>query len=280
MNQVQAIYNGHAELAEGPVWHEGALWWVNITAGTLNRLDLDTGHNASRGIGEYLGCAVPAPGEPGIWWLAGQQRLLRLDWNTGHLETLNTFPAMPPSLRLNDGKLDPRGRFWVGTLSLKGELNRAALLRRDIDGSIQTMVEDVSLSNGMTWSASGERFFYIDTPTHEVTVYDYDLDAGTLSNRQVLSHLDSTEGFPDGMCAGLADDLYVAMWGGAQILRLCQRTGQILDRIPVPVSQPSSVCLIPGDTPRLAITTAWQGLPRDPLSGPTTDGSIFVVDLK
>jgi len=66
----ELVYAGRAELAEGPVWHAGALWWVDILAGTLNRLEPATGLNTSRGLGAFVGAAVPT--SDGRWLVARQ----------------------------------------------------------------------------------------------------------------------------------------------------------------------------------------------------------------
>ncbi len=275
------IYNGHSELAEGPVWHENALWWVNITAGTLNRLDIDTGLNTSRAIGEYIGCAVPSPKRLGEWWIAGHQRILALDWINGQITTLHDFSDQPASIRFNDGKLDSKGRFRVGTLSLNGENNQCNLYRRSTTGEIKQVLNNVSLSNGIAWNSDESKMDHIDTHTRTISKFNYNSLSGSISQRQNRTTFQEQEGWPDGMCAGVENDLWVAMWGGKQVLRLSATDGSILERIPLPIEQPSSVCLVLREDSQasLAITTAWQGLNRSATLGPSKQGAIYLLDL-
>jgi len=126
MKSVQVAFAGRAELAEGPIWYEDALWWVNIAVGTLNRWDPRTGFNTSRATAGFLGAATPC--RDGRWLLARQRDCIFLDWQTGEHSVFARTPAgLHDSHRFNDGKCGPAGNFWVGTMSLKQRPHEAAL---------------------------------------------------------------------------------------------------------------------------------------------------------
>jgi sugar lactone lactonase YvrE len=271
------LYAARAELAEGPVWHDGALWWVDIVAGTLNRLDPRTGLNTARATGDFLGAAVPD--NRGGWILAQRKRLARLDWTRGEI-TEWSIPAVPPGPRhrFNDAKCGPDGRLWVGTLSLEGERDACALYRFSGRQPGRLVVPGVSLSNGLAWSPDGSRLYHADTLAGCIQSWVYDVESGSLLERSVLAQIHPRDGYPDGMCADAEGHLWVALWGGGCVVRVDGRSGRILDRYQVPVSQPSS-CAFGGEhRDTLFITSAWQGMTATEREAEPLAGSLFVMN--
>ena len=122
---VDLTYDGSAELAEGPVWNDGALWWVSILSGALNRLQVESGSNGRRELGGLVGMAVPC--SDGRWLFARDRDLGLLDWKTGDAACIATVEVDRYRNRFNDGKCDPAGRLWVGTMSVDCEPSAGAL---------------------------------------------------------------------------------------------------------------------------------------------------------
>lgn len=271
------VYAGRAELAEGPVWKDGALWWVDIVAGTLNRLDPSSGMNRARATGDFLGAAIPAG--PGMWLLARRREVALYDWNRGRLLWRRSYAGLiPSSHRLNDGKCDARGRLWVGTLSLAGERRACALLSgRPPAEALCPRLVGVTLSNGLDWSPSGDRFYFADTGTRRVDRFRFSLEDGSLLDRQPLLALTGDEGVPDGLACDAGGSIWIACWGGGCVLRVDGDTGIRLEKVSVPALQVSS-CTFGGPGNRtLFITSAWQGMtPQDREKEPLA-GSIFAV---
>lgn len=272
----QVIHAGRAELAEGPVWYDGALWWVNIVAGTLNRFDPTTGMNTSRATGGFLGAAVPCT--DGRWLLARQHECTLLDWKTGGFSALAATPAgMSPRHRFNDGKCDPSGRFWVGSLSLDGASGEGALFVTDPRGQLRQALGGISLSNGLGWSPRGDRFYHIDTPTRRLSCFEYDHQEGVIRGQKTLMQINEADGFPDGMTVDAAGNLWVALWSGHCVVRIDGQTGAILEKHPLPVAQVSS-CTFGGDDLRtLFITTAWEGFSFAQREAQPLAGSLFAL---
>ena len=105
-----------------------------------------------------------------------------------------------PENRFNDGKVDPEGRLWAGTMGLDEAPNVGSLYRLNRNLSIDKLFGDVSISNGMAWTADNKSFYYIDSPTRQIAVFDCDMDSGKVSNRRVAFELPDGMGYPDGMC--------------------------------------------------------------------------------
>lgn len=270
----ELVYDGKAELAEGPVWHEGALWWVDIFAGTLNRLDSGTGINSSRATGDFLGAAVPAA--DGSWLLARRHQIVRMDWQTGQMETLTSLDGPQDRLRFNDGKCDPRGRFLVGTMHRDGATGTAVLYQFS-GGRVKRMLEGITVSNGMDWSPDGTRFYYADSPTGRVDVFDYDPDTGNIGNRRPLITLAPGQGVPDGLCCDANGNLWLALWEGGAVACFDGQSGALLERIDLPVAKVTSCCFGGDALDHLFITTAWEGNNRARRDAEPLAGGIFVA---
>ena len=116
--------------------------------------------------------------------------------------------------RFNDGKCDPAGRLWAGTMSMKGKKHAGALYRLDPDGSIHKMIDSVTTSNGIAWSLDATKMYYIDTPTQKVTTWDYDNETGEISNPRTTIESPRSLGAPDGMTIDAEGNLWIALWGG------------------------------------------------------------------
>jgi sugar lactone lactonase YvrE len=271
------VYAARAELAEGPVWHGGALWWVDIVAGTLNRLDLRSGLNTARATGGFLGAAIPD--NAGGWLLARRHALARLEWTSGALVDWSA-PQVAPGARhrFNDAKCGPDGRLWAGTLSLDGARGECALYRFTGRQPGALVISGVSLSNGLAWSPDGTQLYHVDTLAGCIQRWRYDVETGALHERAILAEVDPREGYPDGMCVDAEGHLWIALWGGGGVVRIDGRSGAILARHRLPVSQPSS-CAFGGDRyGTLFITSAWQGLTAAQREAEPLAGSIFALE--
>jgi sugar lactone lactonase YvrE len=149
------------------------------------------------------------------------------------------------------------------------------------DGKQVTKLFDgVTISNGLTWSPDHKTFYYIDTPTRKVQAFDYDLATGQIANPRVAIRVGDTLGWPDGMTSDTDGNLWIALWGGAQITKWNPQTGQLLEQIPVPALQASS-CIFGGkDMNELYITTARKGMSQADLQKYPLSGGLFKTETK
>ena len=262
-------------LAEGPVWHDGKLWWVNITAGELHRLDPASGQHETRAIGGLLGCAVPT--DDGRWLLGHNRGFSMFNWQSGKTTVVATPDGELPRNRFNDGKCDPAGRLFAGTINLDIRIGSANLYRIDHTLHPVKVLDQVTISNGLAWSANRRTMYYTDTVTRRVDQFDYDLASGGISNRRPLVEIPEGAGYPDGMAIDAADNLWVALWGGSAVVCYDGKTGAERARVTLPVSQPSSCAFGGKDLDTLFITSAWQDLSPAARANEPLAGSIFRV---
>lgn len=264
MKKVNLLFYNDAELLEGPHWdaENGLLYFVSIKADTVFSLDVKTMRLKSYATDGAVGCAVLKSGKlltaekNGIW---------SRDTETGE-KSFICHVYSDPKFRYNDGKLDPKGRFFVGTLGDYGRLpGECGLFRIEPDGSFTEVVSGTTVSNGLGWSKDGKRMYFIDTPTHEVWQYDYDPETGEMSNRRTAAVIN--DGSPDGMCVAADDTVFIAHWGGEKVSHWDLATGQRLEDIRLPVTNVSSCCIGGEKMDTLFITTAKCAEKDEPLAG-------------
>jgi sugar lactone lactonase YvrE len=269
---VELLYDAKAWLGEGPMWdaRTQTLYWVDI----LNkRIHADGGLLVQ--LDEYVGCL--APRRRGGLALTKRLSFWTFDLDSASAAFLSAPADEPAHNRFNDGKCDPRGRFLAGTMNLNEKDPTGSLYSLD-GNSITELLSDVTISNGMTWSLDGKTLYYIDTPTREVRAFDYDLDTGAIANPRVAVTAPASLGWLDGMTSDTQGNLWIAIWGGAQITKWNPHTGQLLEQIPVPALQPSSCTFGGKHMNELFITSARKGMEDAALNQYPLSGGVFRLE--
>ncbi|MBC7725215.1 MAG: SMP-30/gluconolactonase/LRE family protein [Burkholderiaceae bacterium] len=266
-------------LAEGPVWvaSTNTLLWVDVERGEVLEGVLD-GERVSTTrrleFGETVGAVVRA--DDGRLLVAARERLVAVAPGT---DARTDGPAVVPPgsrRRTNDGTCDPAGRFLIGTLSLDDREGGETLLRLEDDGSLTTVDDDLSLSNGLAFSPDGALLYSTDTVPGIVWVRDYDVATGAVGSRR--EHLHITDGFPDGLCADARGHLWVAIWGKGEV-RSFSPDGTLTDTVAVDAPHISSVAFVGPGLHRLLITTASRDLDETGLQRHPNAGHLFLADV-
>src|SRR5690554_5732118 len=197
-DRVELVLDSQSALGEGAVWNHvtGELLWVNISGKILNFYNPNLNFNKEMLTGQMIGAAVPS--ESGAVIVALENGFYYLDLGTGTKHLIVNPEDSLTENRFNDGKCDPAGRFWAGTMSLSGKNKAGALYRLDPDSTVHKMIEGVSTSNGIAWSLNNKRMYYIDTPTQNVTAFDYNIETGDVYNPQIVIEVPPELGSPDG----------------------------------------------------------------------------------
>ena len=216
-----------AEHGEGPIWDAaaGELVWVDITAGLVRRGSVDgddVRDVAEHRGGDTVGFVVPAAA--GGWLLGAGAGITRLsaDGQPSVLIELTGEggPESAGGTRMNDGACDRAGRFYGGTMAFDERPGAGALYRLDLDGTVSTVHDELTISNGLGWSPDDRTAYLSDSGTTTVWAAPYDLDSGRFGERRVF--LDFAED-PDGVADGLTVDdegcIWTALSGGGQVRR-------------------------------------------------------------
>ena len=203
-----------ALLGEGPCWHaaRGTLWWLDITGRRFFEWDLRAAAPRVLPVPQLPGSIAPA--RDGRFVAALHEGLYLVAPADGALEPFATLPDHDPrQFRCNDGKVDPQGRFWAGTLSLTGRTGQSRLFRVGADRAVAVRREGVTISNGLAWSPDGRTLYYVDSPTRRVQAFAFDGADGTLHDARTAFALEADEGWPDGCCMDAAGGLWLGHWG-------------------------------------------------------------------
>ncbi len=261
-------------LAEGPVWDDRhqQLLWVDITVGDLvfGRLEGDR-VEVQRSIPFPATVSAVALTETDTWLVAAHDRLALVGADGVLAQTESLLDGS--QRRFNDGQVDARGRFWVGTLRLDGDSTSEELVRID-DGGVTVIDNDLTLANGMAWSSDTTRFYSVDTMTRTIRVRHDGPKSSDLGDWSVFATLE--RGYPDGICIDRDDHLWVAVWGEGAVVRFSP-TGELVDRIEVDAPHTSSVTFAGADRDVLVITTASDELDAGRRAAFPRSGCLFTV---
>jgi sugar lactone lactonase YvrE len=198
-----------------------------------------------------------APTQRGGLIAALRDGIYLLDPDSGVSAPFATAPLHDAqAFRFNDAKVDPRGRYWAGTLALDDRRGVSRLYRIEADRSVAVMREGISISNGLAWSPDGATLYYIDSPTRTVQAFPFDLDQGTLGTPRVTIVLAEADGWPDGCAMDAEGCLWVAHWGAAKVTRWEPRAGRLLATVTLPVRNVTSCAFGGVGLDQLFITTA------------------------
>lgn len=279
---IQALPVAPSLLGESPLWHpvEQVLYWCDIPGRSLHRWDPESGRHQQWSFGTEVACCAPL--DQGGLLLALRDGLWRFNPADGTRTCVSVAPYNGAIERYNDGKADPQGRFWVGTIYEPRDAARAALYRWD-GGLLERAAGDITVSNGLAWSPDTRTLYWADTPAHVIYACDFDTDGGALSNRRVFARFSPRDpdqpikaygGQPDGAAVDVEGCYWVAMFEGARILRFAPG-GELLQTIHLPVRCPTMPSFGGPDLRTLYITTAREKRPAPELAEMPLSGCVL-----
>lgn len=278
MAEYEVLLDAKAELGEGPVWDakKKLVYWLDIFAKIIHIYDPSSGKDRTITAPRLVACV--ANRKAGGWVAACQGGFFLFDPEKNKWTLIGDPEADQPGNRPNDGKADPAGRFWAGTMSFGGDKpGVGSVYRLDADRSVHKMFGGCTISNGMAWDVKAGKMYYIDTPTKEVAVYDYDNKTGDIANRKVAVKVPDDMGYPDGMNIDAEGKIWVAHWGGGCVCRWDPKNGKLMRRIDLPTPQPSS-CVFGGpNLDELYVTSARLALDEATLKKQPLSGALFRV---
>jgi sugar lactone lactonase YvrE len=286
VNDWQALPVAPSLLGESPFWHpdEAALYWCDIAGKALHRYTPATAAHHLWPLDSEPGCCAPLPG--GSVLLALRDGLFHFDPQTGRSQRLCAPPYDVAQERFNDGKADPQGRFWVGTLYEPRKPPLAALYRW-AGGRLDRVAEGITNSNGMAFSPDGGTLYWSDTTAHRIEAFDLDRNDGSLSRRRVYAQfplrvpgtdLAGYGGRPDGAAVDAEGAYWVAMYEGQRLLRLSP-DGSVLRELALPVRCPTMPCFGGPDLRTLYLTTSRKDRPTAELESQPLAGCVLMLQV-
>lgn len=275
--RIEAAVRGADRLGESPLWcaRTRKLWWLDIERPRLQSFDPASGRHEAVAVDcAYLGTqALTASGER----LLGRD--LELVLRSDETGAERPFATVETGLdnRLNDGRVDARGRFWVGTMDNALHRPNGSLYRVDPDGGVTKIAGDVIVSNGIAFSPDGRTLYFTDTRRHRSWAFDFDLDDGAVTNRRLFADHSATGERPDGACVDVDGCLWTAFFAGGRIVRY-RPDGRIDRTIPLPVTNPTCPCFGGPDLKTLYVTTATKFLSPEQLAAEPLAGALLAIE--
>lgn len=277
MNQsitIQTVGSRVSQWGEGPIFWDGHLIYVDIEGQALIRLNGETGSEETWEMGERIGTVVPM--KEGSFLCAGDSGIYSFDPGSGKKTNLADPEAdKRPDNRFNDGKCDPAGRFWAGTISTVKKTGDANLYMFDLVGSLSLKVPGVTNSNGICWNAEATVMYYIDTPTKKILAYPFENKTGEIGEPSMVVDTGKAgfAGSPDGMTIDAEGKLWVAMCHGGTVLRIDPLSGELLHQVDFPCVETTACAFGGPNLERLFVTTGLHKTLDEPDAG-----KVFVVD--
>jgi sugar lactone lactonase YvrE len=273
---VECVARVACSLGEGPVWDaEGnRLFWVDIKAPALSSMNF-----ATRAVRRW---DMPEPlGSIGLRAKDGPIGAFRngfacIDLDPGGVTPVGNVTAHPSGNRFNDGHVDPRGRFWAGTMDDGEREPTGHLYRFNADCHVERFDTGFVVTNAIEWSVDGRTLYFVDSSQRRIWAYDFDMDAGRPGRRRLFAELDPAAGYPDGLTVDAEDHVWGAHWDGGRATRY-RPDGSVERVVPLPVPRTTSCCFGGPDLATLFVTSAAIGLDGATLRAAPLSGSVFAV---
>lgn len=275
--KLQLILDAKAILGEGAIWYyeQNQLIWIDIENCFLHIYHPSSKTEKHFPLHSRIGTIVPE--KKNLLILALQDGIYRFNITNKKCNLITKPLYSISTMRFNDGKCDPAGRFWVGSMAIKQTPNAASLYVLTKEKIISKVLDSITISNGICWSSDKTKMYYIDSPTRKVKEYNYSNETGIIKYNRIAVSIPDTLGFPDGMTIDSDDNLWIAHWDGYSVCKWNPKTGELLKRIIIPCPHITSCAFGGNDLKTLYITTARIGLKPEELKKYPFSGGVFSI---
>lgn len=275
VSKPESVWAVEAELGEGPVWAEGALWFVDIKKQKVHRLDPRSGEKSSWDSPEQIGFLLPTEGGGFVAGL--QSGLHRFDASPGEFDRIVEVEPELPGNRLNDGVVDPAGRLWFGSMD-NGESEATGRFYRFEGGRVHDAgLPRIAITNGPAVSPDGRTLYWVDTLGQTIHACDLAED-GTLGESRLFATIGEKEGFPDGPTVDSEGCVWIGLYVGWEARRYSP-DGELIERVAFPVSNITKLAFGGEDLRTVYATTARQGIKPESMGKQPEAGALFAFEV-
>jgi sugar lactone lactonase YvrE len=282
-------------LGESPFWHpqEQRLYWVDIPGRRLRRMKVSSDLSQSHAVEDWPlqeepGCFAPA--QKGGWVMALRSGVYRAHEWGGALHLLAPAPYDTNKLRFNDGKCDPAGNFWSGTMYEPRDQAAGVLYALQANHALQPKADQATVANGLAWSPNGKTLYWSDTGAHCIRAWDFEVTSQQMTRERVFAQFPAKPkdwtygsgvaqtyaGRPDGAAVDAEGFYYAAMYEGHRLAKIAP-DGRCVAFIETPVQCPTMPCFGGADLRTLFITTSAHGRTAAELQALPQSGCVFAM---
>lgn len=279
LSPLRCVWPAAAQLGEGPVWSERrqSLFWVDILGRKLHCYKPSTAEKRTWSFDEEISAVAERKDHDSLI-VSLRHHFAFFDPESGRLERIVDVESSRPSNRFNDGKCDPQGRFWAGSMDFACTQPTGALYSLDANRECKRHVDGFAVTNGPTWSLDGRTMYFTNTATGHIFAFDFDPSNGTVSNQRLWLAFKESDGSPDGMTTDALGNLWIAHWGAGRVT--CHApSGEELARIDVPASNTTSCAFGGPNLTTLYITSATVDLDDAQRAAQPEAGGLFEIEL-
>lgn len=275
--KASVLYPAACELGESPMWHTGrqSCFWVDIEGCTIYEYKWKEKKLQQWQLPNRVSLIVRGKNNEVL--LGMQGGIQKFDLDSGNLSLITDLDKTWHNQRFNDGACDSMDRLWIGTMQLDQQSGTGSVYCISKNNKIETKINQVTISNGLTWSADNARMYYTDSLTREIWSYVFDKKTGEISFEKVVISIPVEMGLPDGIAMDEEGFLWVALWGGYGVGRWDIVTGKMIDFIKVPAPHVISCAFVGENSDQLMITTARHGMGENALLQYPESGHVFIV---
>ncbi|XP_013399374.1 regucalcin [Lingula anatina] len=285
-----ALKNAAKTIGEGPHWDDKnqTLYYVDILSGVVASWKPATGEESQIKLDNPLSLVVPST--KGDFIVSLGRKLVRLDWEKQEVTSVLAEVDQGTKNRFNDGKCDPSGRLWAGTMGYETvpaqpERQMGSLFSLSTGCTLAKHVDKIDISNGLAWSNDNTIMYYIDSVPRKVYAFDFDINAGAISNQRTAIDFNTQpegglkeHGFPDGMCIDVEGKLWVACYKAGKVVRFDPVTAKQIQEVTFPAERITSCCFGGPNLDELYVTSGVQGCTEEELKNEQAlAGSVFKV---
>ena len=277
MIKPRIISTSKSYLGESPYWHDKSksFFWVDIIRGILYRYNFITKKIKKWKFNHNLSLIIESENEKLI--LALDLKIASFDLTLEKIEWLTELNGNEFVHRFNDGKCDVNGNLWIGSLNNKFEPLTGSLYSLGNGLEFKERIKNLTVSNGIAWTKDNRLMYFIDSPSQEVKVYDFDTSKNEINFNRVVIKVPKEFGSPDGMSIDRNGNLWIAHYGGYGVFCWNPNRGEIVDKVELPVPNVTSCCFGGEDLDYLLITTAQENLTKNDIKKYPLSGETFLV---
>jgi sugar lactone lactonase YvrE len=268
-----------AGLGECPIWspRDARLYWIDIEGRSVHRYDPSTGEDEQKTLPIRPGSMVLTD-RPGRFLMGAEVELGWYEWSTGEFTAVGQLEPAGTGNRLNDGRTDRQGRYWVGSMYERSTAGIYTGMLHRVDSGLghEAVRSEIGVSNGIAFSLDGSTMYFADTPRRTVWQYDYDRVTGEQSNERVFTDFAELPGKPDGASVDEDGCYWIACVTGWAVARLTP-DGTVDRVIEVPVEKPSMPSFGGADMATLFVTSIGDG--TTPGTDQSLAGALLAIDV-
>lgn len=260
-NPARCVWDIGALLGEGPVWdpRDGTVWFVDIEKPAIHCFRL--ADDSRRSWTPPFRVTAMWPRAAGGFVAHSERGFLFADPEAGRYDIFHETEPDLPGNRSNDGKIDPAGRFWSGTMDDDKQQDSGSLYCLHPDGRVRTVDRGYRITNGPAFSPDGRTMYHTDTMRRTVYAFDLDGDGEARNKRVFLKFGEETRGHPDGMNVDADGGLWIAFWDGWCVRRYSP-DGRLVTERAIPAAQVTSLVFAGERLDRMFVTSAAGGLDK------------------